>query len=84
MTPPRYSASSVRAWRQRLCPQARGKGPKSWETIDSWLSVVTAHAISHYFRKEAVDKKWLNRDAEVEEQPADPPEDLYGEDSWMI
>lgn len=74
----------MRAWRQRPCPQARGKGPKSWETIDSWLSVVTAHAISHYFRKEAVDKKWLNRDAEVEEQPADPPEDLYGEDSWMI
>lgn len=62
----------------------KDKGPKSWETIDGWTTTVTAHAISHYFRKEAVDMKWLNRDAEVEEQPADPPEDLHGDDGWLI
>lgn len=71
---------------QTECIEAvdRGKGPASWQKIDAWTCKVTAHAVAHHFRSTNIDKKWLNRDADVEEQPADPPEDLFGEDKWMI
>jgi hypothetical protein len=71
---------------QMECIEAvnRAKGPESWQKIDAWTSKVTAHAVAHHFRSTNIDKKWLNRDADVEEQPTEPPEDLYGEDKWMI
>jgi len=74
----------TRAQTEAIEAMDRGKGPNSWATIDGWTAKVTAHAVVHHFREGKTDLKWLNRDAEVEEQPAEPPEDLYGEDKWMI
>lgn len=57
---------------------------RSEPTLDGWMVAVAAHAVSHHFRTGVVDANWLRRDVEVEEQPADPPEDLRGEERWMI
>jgi hypothetical protein len=74
----------IRAQIEAIEAMDRGAGPRSWETIDGWTAKVTAHAVAHHFRDGKTDAKWLNRDAEVEEQPAEPPEDLLGQDKWMI
>lgn len=74
----------IRAQMEAIEAMDRGSGPNSWGTIDGWTAKVTAHAVAHHFRAGKTDAKWLNRDAEVEEQPDEPPEDLYGEDKWMI
>jgi hypothetical protein len=74
----------IRAQIEAIEAMNRGKGPNSWATIDGWTARVTAHAVAHHFRAGKTDLKWLNRDADVEEQPAEPTEDLYGEDKWMI
>ncbi|HEX8789447.1 MAG TPA: sigma-70 family RNA polymerase sigma factor [Polyangiaceae bacterium] len=62
----------------------RGSGPRSVEKADAWTVKLTVNASIDYFRANKQHAKWLNRDVEVEEQEGEPPEDLHGDDAWLI
>jgi DNA-directed RNA polymerase specialized sigma24 family protein len=60
--------------------------PRSTQTMKGWLAMVTRRAVFHSFRSGAADHKWLNRSADVEEQPGEPvepPEDRWLVSSWL-
>lgn len=58
--------------------------PTRPEAMDAWACVVTARAVVDYFRRGASDMRWLRRDVEAADQPAEPPEALDGDDKWLL
>jgi DNA-directed RNA polymerase specialized sigma24 family protein len=56
--------------------------PRSPETMKAWLKTLVRRAVCNYFRTAKRDKTWLERDEDVEEQPADPVDPL--EDPWLV
>ncbi len=60
--------------------------PRSPETMKAWLKTLVRRAICDYFRTGKRDETWLERDEDVEEQPAepvDPPEDPWLVHDWL-
>jgi DNA-directed RNA polymerase specialized sigma24 family protein len=58
--------------------------PPSPDKMDGWLATLTSRAVVDYFRRGAADLRWLRRDVEVEDQPAEPPEEIDGDDAWLL
>ena len=56
--------------------------PRSMATAPGWVGTITARAVANYFRQEAKHRRWLNREAEVEELPCESGE--APANGWLI
>ena len=56
--------------------------PRSAKTMPGWLAMVTRRTAFRSFRSGAADLKWLDRDADVDEQAGEPVE--APGDRWLI
>jgi len=56
--------------------------PSSMETAAGWVSTVTVRTVANHYRRDQAHRTWLDREADVEQQPGEPEE--APEDGWLV